>query len=194
MKSYQIREYGEPLQLVEGPEPQPTGTELLIRVLACGVCHSDLHLWEVHFDLGGGSKLDVRGDRTLPFTLGHEIVERSSQPAPVRATPPSASTASYSRGSAAHPATSAAGTPNICACGPGRSGPFWTGASAITCSRPARSMARSPRWTISRLAMSSAEWCSPRDRQRRRRGLKIDDHHTIRPTPATSRGSPRDGT
>ena len=74
MKSYQIREYGEPLQLVESPDPQPTGTELLIRVVACGVCHSDLHLWEGHFDLGGGRKLDVRGDRTLPFTLGHEIV------------------------------------------------------------------------------------------------------------------------
>jgi D-arabinose 1-dehydrogenase-like Zn-dependent alcohol dehydrogenase len=37
------------------------------------VCHSDLHLQDGYFDLGGGQKLDVRGNRPMPFTLGHEI-------------------------------------------------------------------------------------------------------------------------
>jgi D-arabinose 1-dehydrogenase-like Zn-dependent alcohol dehydrogenase len=37
------------------------------------VCHSDIHLQDGYFDLGGGQKLDVRGNRQLPFTLGHEI-------------------------------------------------------------------------------------------------------------------------
>ncbi len=74
MKSYQFREYGEPLELIEAADPQPTGTEILVRVLACGACHSDLHMWEGYFDLGNDRKLDVRSDRALPFTLGHEIV------------------------------------------------------------------------------------------------------------------------
>jgi D-arabinose 1-dehydrogenase-like Zn-dependent alcohol dehydrogenase len=46
---------------------------VLLRVTHCGVCHSDLHLQDGYFDLGGGQKLDVRGTRTLPFTFGHEI-------------------------------------------------------------------------------------------------------------------------
>ena len=74
MMSYQFREYGEPLELVGKAQPEPTGTEVLVRVQACGVCHSDLHMWEGHFDLGNDRKLDVRGGRELPFTLGHEIV------------------------------------------------------------------------------------------------------------------------
>ena len=44
-----------------------------MRVSHCGVCHSDIHLQDGYFDLGGGQKLDVRGNRPLPFTLGHEI-------------------------------------------------------------------------------------------------------------------------
>lgn len=61
-----LREYREPL-------PQPTGAEVLLRVTACGVCHSDLHIWEGFFDLGGGRKMDFSPNLTLPHTLGHEI-------------------------------------------------------------------------------------------------------------------------
>ncbi|WP_420449921.1 alcohol dehydrogenase [Candidatus Palauibacter sp.] len=74
MKSYQFREYGEALGLAERPTPEPAGTEVLVRIRACGVCHSDLHLWQGYFEMGGGRKLDVRAVRELPFTLGHEIV------------------------------------------------------------------------------------------------------------------------
>src|SRR3954470_6257680 len=60
--------------------PEPKGSEVLIRIERCGVCHSDLHMQDGHFALGDGKMLDVREGRTLPFTLGHEIagvVERA---------------------------------------------------------------------------------------------------------------------
>ena len=53
--------------------PAPQGSEVLIRIDRCGVCHSDLHMQDGYFLLGDGKKLDVRAGRTLPFTLGHEI-------------------------------------------------------------------------------------------------------------------------
>lgn len=73
MRSYQFRAYGAQLELVERTDPEPIGSEVLLRVTACGVCHSDLHVWEGHYDLGNDRKLDVRAGRELPFTLGHEI-------------------------------------------------------------------------------------------------------------------------
>jgi len=73
MKSQQVVEYGKPLQAIESETPEPQGAEVLVRVEACGVCHSDVHLWEGHFDLGGGQQLDVTRGRPMPFTFGHEI-------------------------------------------------------------------------------------------------------------------------
>jgi D-arabinose 1-dehydrogenase-like Zn-dependent alcohol dehydrogenase len=74
MRSQQIVEWGRPLEGRDYPDPEPRGTEVLVRVRACGVCHTDLHLREGHFDLGGGERLRVedRGVR-LPFTMGHEV-------------------------------------------------------------------------------------------------------------------------
>jgi D-arabinose 1-dehydrogenase-like Zn-dependent alcohol dehydrogenase len=73
MHRQSLTEYAKPLQATEAPTPTPHGTEVLLRVSHCGVCHSDLHLQDGYFDLGGGQKLDVRGSRQLPFTFGHEI-------------------------------------------------------------------------------------------------------------------------
>ena len=72
--------YGAPLceSVVDCPEPR--GTEVLVRVERCGVCHSDLHVQDGYFRLGGDKTLDITKGRALPFTLGHEIagvVERS---------------------------------------------------------------------------------------------------------------------
>ena len=63
-----------PLELREQQTPEPAGTEVLLRVIAAGVCHSDLHFWEGIYDLGGGKtlKLTDRGMK-LPLTMGHEI-------------------------------------------------------------------------------------------------------------------------
>ena len=75
MRCYCVLHHGQPLELVERPIPEPQGTEVLLKVRAAGVCHTDLHLWEGHYDLGGGKKLTLaeRGIRP-PITLSHEIV------------------------------------------------------------------------------------------------------------------------
>ena len=74
MHSYQITKWGEPLERRDYATPEPKGSEVLLRVTACGVCHSDLHIWQGYFDLGNGKQLRI-ADRgmTLPFTLGHEV-------------------------------------------------------------------------------------------------------------------------
>lgn len=73
MKSYQFEEYGNALVENESAMPTISGNQILMKISACGVCHSDIHIWEGYFDLGNDKKLDVRGKRPLPFTLGHEI-------------------------------------------------------------------------------------------------------------------------
>jgi alcohol dehydrogenase, propanol-preferring len=53
---------GEPLRLEELAIPEPSGTQVRVRVAGCGVCHTDLHL--------------ARTDRlriSRPLTLGHEV-------------------------------------------------------------------------------------------------------------------------
>jgi propanol-preferring alcohol dehydrogenase len=75
MRMFQVCVCGQPLQCNEAPTPEPKGTEVLLKVLAAGVCHSDLHLADGYFDLGGGNKMSLedRGMK-LPVTLGHENV------------------------------------------------------------------------------------------------------------------------
>ena len=55
--------------------PIPKGSQILLKVTATGVCHSDLHLWEGGYDLGDGAFMKVT-DRGVqyPVTPGHEIV------------------------------------------------------------------------------------------------------------------------
>ncbi len=65
--------YGQPLRETLAERPAPRGTEVLIRVSCCGVCHSDLHVQDGYFALGGDKRLEITKDRALPFTLGHEI-------------------------------------------------------------------------------------------------------------------------
>jgi propanol-preferring alcohol dehydrogenase len=75
MRSFQVCRCGEPLQMVERATPQPTGTQVLLKVIAAGVCHSDIHIWDGFYELGQGKKLDLlqRGIK-LPLTMGHENV------------------------------------------------------------------------------------------------------------------------
>jgi len=65
--------YAAPLCETVAECPRPTGSEVLVRISRCGVCHSDLHMQDGYFSLGDDKQLDVRAGRTLPFTLGHEI-------------------------------------------------------------------------------------------------------------------------
>jgi D-arabinose 1-dehydrogenase-like Zn-dependent alcohol dehydrogenase len=73
MRRQSLVAYGQPLCETIVDCPSPRGTEVLVRVERCGVCHSDLHLQDGYFELGGERRLDITKDRPLPFTLGHEI-------------------------------------------------------------------------------------------------------------------------
>ena len=70
MISYQTSAPGAPLIEVETKTPEPQGSEVLIKTIACGVCHSDIHMHEGVFDLGGGKQLEVGREGMV---LGHEI-------------------------------------------------------------------------------------------------------------------------
>jgi D-arabinose 1-dehydrogenase-like Zn-dependent alcohol dehydrogenase len=73
MLSYQVEAFGRPLAQVVRDTPQPQGTEVVVRVGSCGVCHSDVHLHDGYFDLGGDARLDMTRTVKPPRTLGHEI-------------------------------------------------------------------------------------------------------------------------
>src|SRR5262249_2153720 len=72
MKSFCVTAFNKPLQAMELPTPEPEGSEVLLKVKAAGVCHSDLHLSEGGYDLGSGKRLNVtdRGVK-LPWAMGH---------------------------------------------------------------------------------------------------------------------------
>ena len=63
MKAAQLDRPGKGLRLVELPEPEPKTGEVLVRVRACGVCRTDLHI--VDGEITGGS---------YPIVPGHQIV------------------------------------------------------------------------------------------------------------------------
>jgi propanol-preferring alcohol dehydrogenase len=67
MKAAVLREFKKPLTLEEVGQPRPGVDEVLIRVEACGVCHSDVHVADG--DWSQFAKL-VKS----PLILGHEIV------------------------------------------------------------------------------------------------------------------------
>ncbi len=63
MRAMVLEKPGTPLQLIEKPDPDPGEGEVLVKVSACGVCRTDLHV--------------VQGDLPepkLPIIPGHEIV------------------------------------------------------------------------------------------------------------------------
>ncbi|WP_158268419.1 alcohol dehydrogenase [Limnohabitans sp. Hippo4] len=73
MISYQVEAFGRPLAQVIRDIPNPLGSEVVIKVGSCGVCHSDVHLHDGYFDLGNDIKLDMTRTVKPPRTLGHEI-------------------------------------------------------------------------------------------------------------------------
>lgn len=64
LDSWQMVKAGEPLERRSATLPEPGPGEVLLRVRACGLCHTDYGF------LYGG----VRPNAPLPLTLGHEIV------------------------------------------------------------------------------------------------------------------------
>lgn len=65
MRAMLLEQIGQPLQLRELPVPQPGPGEVRVRVLACGVCRTDLHVVDGELP-----------EAPLPIIPGHEIVGR----------------------------------------------------------------------------------------------------------------------
>ena len=65
MRAVQLVKTGAPLEDAEVPLPEIGPSEVLVRVAACGICHSDAHY------RAGISPIDP-----LPVTLGHEVAGR----------------------------------------------------------------------------------------------------------------------
>lgn len=63
MRAMELKTPRKPLQLVERPDPSPEPGEILIKVSACGVCRTDLHLVDGELP-----------EPKLPIIPGHEIV------------------------------------------------------------------------------------------------------------------------
>lgn len=77
MKNFTLTAYGRPLDLVCQAEEEPRGTEVLIQVTRCGVCHTDVSIQKGYYELGGGKRYNMteRG-MNPPIVLGHEIAGR----------------------------------------------------------------------------------------------------------------------
>jgi alcohol dehydrogenase, propanol-preferring len=79
MKAYQVVEFGSPLALQKLPDPTPDARAVVVDVMSCGLCHTDVHLQQGHIGLGGDQKLPVSMlGVNVPATLGHEIYGRIS--------------------------------------------------------------------------------------------------------------------
>src|SRR5215203_3829282 len=63
MRAMILNSPGEPLRLTDVPAPKPEAGQVLVRVLACGVCRTDLHVVD-------GELRDPK----LPLIPGHQIV------------------------------------------------------------------------------------------------------------------------
>ena len=64
MQAAVVREFGQPLSIQEVKIPEVAEDEVLIKVVACGVCHTDLHAAEGDWPV----------KPSLPFVPGHEGV------------------------------------------------------------------------------------------------------------------------
>ncbi|GAC1389360.1 MAG: alcohol dehydrogenase [Variovorax sp.] len=72
MHCLHLNGFGLSLQPAQRPLPRPEGTEVLLKVLASGVCHSDLHVQDGSIDLGNGDVVSFAARTKFPLTLGHE--------------------------------------------------------------------------------------------------------------------------
>src|SRR5258708_12036501 len=65
MRAVRLTQVGKPLENADVPVPTIEPTEVLIRVAAAGICHSDAHYRE-----------NISQIARLPLTLGHEVAGR----------------------------------------------------------------------------------------------------------------------
>jgi propanol-preferring alcohol dehydrogenase len=92
MKAFQYNNVADGLQLQELPVPEPGADEVLIRVRAAGLCHSDCHIlqgthddWLLHRPITLGhevaGEIIKKGSKDLPYRIGERVaVYQISQP------------------------------------------------------------------------------------------------------------------
>ncbi|HEV2512101.1 alcohol dehydrogenase [Bosea sp. (in: a-proteobacteria)] len=73
MRCYQVNEFGGSIEPAEIELPPLRGAQVRLRVIAAGLCHSDVHICEGHYDLGGGRKITFADRIKFPRVLGHEV-------------------------------------------------------------------------------------------------------------------------
>ncbi|AYL95148.1 alcohol dehydrogenase AdhP [Mucilaginibacter celer] len=64
MKAAVVHEFGQPLQIEEMPVKEPGENQVLVKVIACGVCHTDLHACEGDWPV----------KPKMPLIPGHEAI------------------------------------------------------------------------------------------------------------------------
>jgi propanol-preferring alcohol dehydrogenase len=74
MNVWALTEWDSPYEKIQQPIPEPKGTEVLIQVTHCGLCHSDLHFNQGYYDMGGGKRFYNKDRVKLPIAGGHEIL------------------------------------------------------------------------------------------------------------------------
>ena len=72
MKAAVLHELRKPLAVEEVERPRPGENEVLIKVEACGVCHSDLHIVD-------GDWKQFGGITKIPLVPGHEVAGRVAE-------------------------------------------------------------------------------------------------------------------
>ena len=112
---YCVTAHNQPLERMQVETPEPKGAEVLIRMTGAGVCHSDIHIWEGVYDLGGGNKLTLK-DRgvALPLTMGHEIAGEVVKAGPQAAIKAGASVVVYPWLGCGECSTCKRGDENLC--------------------------------------------------------------------------------
>jgi propanol-preferring alcohol dehydrogenase len=69
MRAAVLQAFGQPLVLLDLPMPAPLADEVLVKVEACGVCHSDLHIVD-------GDSPAFKAATKAQLIPGHEVVGR----------------------------------------------------------------------------------------------------------------------
>ena len=63
MRAMLLDKPGQPLRLADVPKPKPNDDQVLLRVHACGICRTDLHIYDGELS-----------SPKLPLIMGHQIV------------------------------------------------------------------------------------------------------------------------
>lgn len=72
-RCFKLVRHGEPMVDTQEPLRAPAPGEVLVRIRAAGVCHSDVMLYDGYVDSGTGRKIDMSRGVNAPRVLGHEI-------------------------------------------------------------------------------------------------------------------------